>query len=420
MTTSTWTGSIATGRNLIRKWHVAVLAGSVLLIAALIYSRDSEKVEVRVISPTYQDIASTISTTGAVTPVNDFTARANFSGMVDKIYVHVGQQVHAGQMVILLKDQFADSRLVAARAALESSEVNEENVQMNGSQEDRIGLAADLVRAQNEQASAASAYSALQELAKRGSVSDAEVEAGRQRLETANSGLQALKDRTTKRYSAVDVQSWKDKVAADKASLAAEKVSYANAHIATPISGTVYVLPVSQYDFVNMGSELLHVADLTKTQVHAGFDELDIGKLQIGERVAITWDGKPGQTWDGLISQKPLALTHSGERNVGQCTIDIDNPKADLPIGTNVAVVVTDAKHSHALTVPRLALHTEGAAHFVYRVSGGKLARTPVDIGIFNPMLAEITKGLALQDVIAMNATDDHKLADDLRVTTTK
>ena len=399
---------------------MAVLTGASMLVAGIIYSRDSAKVEVRVISPTFQDIGSTISATGAVSPVNDFTARANFSGMVQKIYVHVGERVHAGQMVILMKDQFADSRLVSARAALESSEVNEENVQMNGSQEDRIGFAADLVRAQSEQASAASAYSTLQELAQRGSVSQAEVQAGRQRLEAADAGLRALNERATKRYSAVDIQSWKDKVAADKASLAAEKVSYANAHIATPISGTVYVLPVSQYDFVNMGSELLHVAELTKTQVHASFDELDIGKLQIGERVAVTWDGKPGQTWDGRISQKPLALTHSGDRNVGQCTIDIDNPKADLPIGTNVAAVVTDAKHSHALTVPRLALHTEGGAHFVYRVSEGKLVRTPVEIGIVNPMLAEITKGIGPQDVIAMNATDDHKLTDDLGVTTTK
>jgi HlyD family secretion protein len=420
MTTSTWTGSVAIRKSRIRKWHVTAIASVVLLIAGLIYSRDSKRVEVRVMSPTYQDIASTVSTTGAVAPVNDFTARANFSGMVDKIYVHLGQKVHAGQMVILMKDQFADSRLIAARAALESSEVNEENVKMNGSQEDRIGFAADLVRAQNEQAAAASAYSTLQELAKRGSVSEAEVEAGRQRLQAADAGVRALNDRTTKRYSDVDVKSWKDKVAADKATLAAEKVSYANAHIATPISGTVYVLPVSQYDFVNMGSELLHVADLTKTQVHAGFDELDIGKLQIGERVAITWDGKPGQTWDGRIAQKPLALTHSGDRNVGQCIIDIDNPKADLPIGTNVAVVVTDAKHSHVLTVPRLALHTDGAAHFVYRVWGGKLTRTPVDIGILNPMLAEITKGIEPGDVIAMNATDDHKLTDDLSVTTTK
>jgi hypothetical protein len=35
-------------------------------------------------------------------------------------------------------------------------------------------------------------------------------------------------------------------------------------------------------------------------------------------------------------------------------------------------------------------------------------------------MQAEISKGIEPQDVIAMNATDDHKLTDDLSVTTTK
>ncbi len=145
-----------------------------------------------------------------------------------------------------------------------------------------------------------------------------------------------------------------------------------------------------------------------------------MGNLQIGEPVTITWEGKPGQSWSGRVAEKPLAVMRSDASNVGQCTIDIDNPNGDLPVGTNVVVIVTVNKHEHALTVPREALHSEGNGRFVYRVSGDRLVKTPVDVGIVNPLRGEITKGLQPQDVIALNRTDAHALTDNLTVAVPK
>lgn len=64
------------------------------------YALDQREISVQVVSPQYADIASTVSSMGTVIPVHDFPARAQFSGMVEKIYVHVGQKVHAGQMLV--------------------------------------------------------------------------------------------------------------------------------------------------------------------------------------------------------------------------------------------------------------------------------------------------------------------------------
>jgi HlyD family secretion protein len=410
----------ATTTIVIRKWHVAALSLAILCVAAFVHDRFRKKVEVRVASPTYGDVERTVSTSGMVTPVNDYPARANFSGMVEKVYVQLGEQVHPGQLLVLMKDQYALSRVINARAELESAEVNNLNVEMNGSQEDRIGFAADMLRAQNEQASAANALSTMQQLEKRGSVSEAEVTAAHQRLQTANAALDALKAKTTQRYSPTDVASWKDKVQADRAALAAENISYANSRITSPIAGTVYTLPVMQYDFVPMGADLLHVADLKRTHIFADFDEADIGRLHVGQPVTITWDGRPGQSWSGRVVGVPLAVTHSGSLNVGRATINIDSPGRDLPIGTNAAVIVTVDRHSHVLTIPREALRTDGSEHFTYRVSGGVLIRTPVDVGIVNALQGEITRGLQPGDLVALHATEGQALTNHLQVTTVK
>jgi multidrug resistance efflux pump len=61
------------------------------------------------------------------------------------------------------------------------------------------------------------------------------------------------------------------------------------------------------YDFVPMGAELLHVADLKRMEIQAFFDEPDIGELAVGQPVRIVWDARPEDLWTGHIKRAPLA-----------------------------------------------------------------------------------------------------------------
>lgn len=379
------------------------------------YALEQREIAVQVVSPQYGDIASTVSSMGTVIPVHDFPARAQFSGMVEKIYVHVGEKVHAGQMLVEMKDQYALPRLRNAVADLKSAQLSLENVENNGSQEDRITFAADLKRAQMERDAAATSLATLKQLQQRGSVSDAEVLAGMQRLQSATTNLNALQQRMRRRYSPDDLASWKAKVSADAADVAAERVSWGNAHIVTPIAGTVYIIPVSPYDFVPAGSELLHVADLSKLEVRADFFEPDIGSLRVGEPVTIAWDGAPGRSWKAHVVSKPMAVDRNGALSTGRCLIALDSG-SDLPVNTSVTVVVAVQKHDHVLTIPREALHGAGGAQFVYRVADGRLNKTPVTVGLLNAMRAEITAGLQAKDVVVLHATENQALRNNARV----
>lgn len=399
-----------------RKWRVLLIACAALGVFAVGYSSEHSRVEVKVIVPQYEEIESTVSAQGTVIPANDFQARANFSGVVDEICVHLGEKVRPGQLLIRMKDQYAGSRVASARAALDASEVSRENVEKNGSVDDRIGFTADLAHAQGEQKAAASALVTLRQLEARGSASGAEVLAAEQRLKDANAAVQALEDRTTKRYSRGDVASWKTRVAADKAALDAEQVSYDNANVKSPISGTVYLIPVLRYDFVPMGAELLHVADLSRIYVRANFLEQDVGQLKSGQQVTITWDGNTSRIWRGHIVTNPLALTHVGDMNVGQTMIEVDDAREDLPVNTNVTAVVTVARHPHALTIPRQALRRDDSStQFVYRLKDGQLVKTQVHVGVVNAFRAEITSGIQVGDAIALYAVNHRPLSDHLQ-----
>lgn len=399
------------------RWWTLLVVCAGLVLLAVGYSNQHGRAEVRVISPVYREMDGTVAAQGTVLPVNDFQARANFSGVVDEIYVHLGEKVHAGQMLVVMRDQYAASRVATARATLQATEVSKENVESNGSQEDRIVFAADLVKAENEVKAAHNSLQTLKELESRGSASQAEVLAAEQRVKDADAGLRALEGRRSSRYSKTDIESWKRREAADKAALAAEEVSYNNANIRSPISGTVYVIPISHYDFVPMGAELLHVADMSKIYVRANFFEQDVAQLKSGQPVTITWDGNPNRQWHGHIVVNPLALTRTGDLNVGQTTVAIDDAHEDLPVNTNVTVTVLVAKHEHTLTVPRQALHRDDndPRQYVYCLRDGRLVRTPVELGLVTSVDAEIKSGIGAQDAIALSTVDHRPLVANMQ-----
>lgn len=402
---------------LITRRHLILGSSMVLLFGLAVFFYRQRAIEVQLASPAYEDIETTISANGNVAPTNGFAARATFSGIVDKIYVHLGQRVQAGQKLLQMRDQFAQSRVDHARAALLTAEMNAQNVRMNGSKEDQIAQASDLERAQNEQNAASKAFATVQQLRQVGSASDAEVAAANQRLNTANAAVQAATERSQSRYRPEDIRSTEEKVAAEKANLAGERVSYANANVTAPLEGTVYLLPVKRYDFVQMGAELVHVADLKKLSVRASFYEPDIRQLRTGEPVRITWGtGAPGRTWNGRLESKPMAVTGDGVLRTGICTVDITSDTDGLPVNTSVTVTAIVQKHSHVLTLPREAVRDEGSNHFVYRLAGGRLKKTTVQIGLVNAMKVEIVGGLSIDDRVAVHADGGESLRDDLRI----
>jgi HlyD family secretion protein len=390
----------------------AILAGAAVLIAVLYFSRKDESIQVLTAPATYQDVTLLVTTNGTVMPTNEFQARAFWPGIIQKVYVELGDKVKPGQMLVSMKDPFAISRVTAANAALAGARVGEENIEKGGSQEDLIGLQGDLAHARLSQTDAAKALASLQKLQQQGAASAAEVEAAQQKLQAANATLATLQAKSAGPYRPSDVHQARARVEDAQASLDAAKNQFNNANISSPMAGTVYSINVVAYDFVPVGADLIRVADLNNMQIRAYFDEPEIGKLAAGQPVKITWDGRPGRTWHGHIKQAPIAAMALGPRSVGECVIAVDDTKEDLLPNTNVIVTVTIQQHFHVLSIPRAALHTEGSANYVYGLTDGVLRRTSVDVGIVNLDRAEITRGLAENDVVAVNAVDGRDFRD--------
>jgi len=339
------------------------------------------------------------------------------AGQVREIYVEVGEKVKAGQLLLKMDDQYALASLAHAQSTLRDAELAVSDVDQGGSQEERTTNAADLSRARFQLQQDQVTLAARQKLQQQGAASAAEVAEAQHNVELDQNNLHSADQRGTQRYGQADRARAEAELADAKAAVAAAQSGYANADIRTPISGTVYYLPVSKYDYVSTDQpDLVYVADLKQLQITAYFDEPEIGSLAAGQAVRIVWDAKPGMTWHGHVTQAPTTIISYGVRNVGECYISVDDADGVLKPNSNVTVYVTTAQDIHVLNIPREALRYDGAQAYVYRVVGNKLVRTPVTTGIINSNSAEIASGLAEGDTVAGTPASTQELSDGLDV----
>jgi HlyD family secretion protein len=396
-----------------------VVLVAICLGGYILFRMGHGKVTVTVAEVERHEITSTVSTNGKVEPIEDFQAHAPFPGVVTHLYVHLNQHVSAGEELVQMDDADARRQLATAQANLLSAQASLKSMEAGGTQEELNTTSSDLSSARLQEQNAAQSLSALEKLQAKGAASASEVAAAKQRLADDQLKVEQLQTRKSDRYSGTDLSTQRAQVSQAQAAVVAAQIALTNIDQRAPFAGTVYAVPVSQYDFVQAGESLLDVADLTRLQVRAYFDEPEIGKLAVGQPVKIVWDAKPGRSWHGHILEAPTTIISYGTRNVGECLISVDDAKGDLLPNTNVTVTVTTLNRSDVLSLPREALHTDGTNNYVFRVVNDKLVKTPIQVGSAVTLTRfEVAGGLKQGDLVALGALNEAELTNGLAVKT--
>ena len=393
--------------------------GTAVLLVIVFYAvrmATRTSIPIRAATAERGDLRSTISNNGRVEPQVNFEAHAPFPGLIKAIYVHEGEKVSKGKLLLKMDDANARAQLATALAALRGAQASYDAITKGGTQEERLSLGGEMATAEINRDQAQHDLAALEKLQMTGAASAGEVAAARGRLNSANSSLQVLQQRKISRYDPADMAHAKAALNDAEAGYAAALQVVSEANVRAPFAGTVYSLPVSATEYVQQGDKLLQMADLSKLQVRAYFDEPEIGNLKVGLPITIRWDAQPDRVWHGHISRVPSTIITYGTRNVGEVLVAIDDSDGVLLPDTNVTVTVLYANEQNVLSVPREALHSEQDQSYVYRVENGTLHRTAVKRGDINLTQVQILSGLKEGDVVALGSTNGQQVGDGVAV----
>jgi HlyD family secretion protein len=398
-----------------RPWITTLIIVLVaFLVAGAYFELRPRRIRISVVKPLRQDVSSSITTNGKVEPVHGFEAHAPLPVTVQKVLVKEGDQVKAGQLLLVLDDSRARSDLAAAEARLKAAQSGYSSLLAGGSQQQVLSRQTDLQKATTDRDSAQRQLSALERLQQRGAASPDEVAAARDRLARAQADIAQAQPAV--RYSPQEQARAQSEIAEAKAAISFAEEVVRNSNIRAPFNGTVYFLPAHAGAFVAAGELLVQEADLSQLQVRAFVDEPEIGHLALGQAVKITWDALPGHTWQGTVTSLPSTVINRGSRVVGEILCKFDNTERLLLPNVNVTTTIVADSRQNALTIPREAVREDSGHNYVYVLQDNHLRRRDVQVGIINLTRIEILSGISETDIIGVQSFSPSPMSDGVEV----
>jgi RND family efflux transporter MFP subunit len=184
-------------------------------------------------------------------------------------------------------------------------------------------------------------------------------------------------------------------VLAAEAQLVQARKSLEDTQVHAPIAGSVSERALQRGDKASVDSRLFTIVDLSRRGREAPVPAAEVPNIAVGQQVRFRVEGFGEKEFAGSIVRINPA-TQPGTRSI-LIYVEIPNPEQALKAGMFAKGSLTLATQRAEVLVPLTALRTEAAATFVYVVSGDRIARQDVTVGLVNEAegRAEIVKGLA-------------------------
>lgn len=182
-------------------------------------------------------------------------------------------------------------------------------------------------------------------------------------------------------------------------------------NITSPIAGTVIEKNFKAGDKVDGAASgtLAVIYDLSYLKLEVAVDELDIGKVEVGQQVEITADALEGQTFTGVVDTISISGNTVNGATSYPVTIILED-YGDLRPGMNVSAKIIGDEIPNALCIPVDAVGRgnvvtvpgEGAMNADNTAVADitKLETREVTLGRNDDMYIEVTSGLEEGDIV--------------------
>jgi len=302
------------------KKKIGIVVISVVILGGLIfgynlYAKGKE------VEPTVQmtakvskmDLVVKVSGTGTVSPVNQATIKSSDSGKIKSITFKEGQKVKKGDVLVTFVQEDM------------SSQVRKSELQIQQKQMDYDALKQKYMQASEEERE----------------TMNTQIEQKKLDIELAQLDL---KDLQVKQKETADVVS--------------------------PIDGTIVTSDIHVSDQVSPNTVLAEITDYDHLESVVQIDELDIGKVKVGQAVEMTLDAISDQVVHGKVT----SVSQEGTAQNGVANFDVsivlDKSEA-IKVGMSLQADIIVEKKEGTLVVPIEAVHQFGGKSYVQLASSG-------------------------------------------------
>jgi len=410
----------------VKKKSIIVIMLALLALAAIVVvlnftlrgNRFDTALPIRGHTVTRGRLEDRVSGNGTFAPRSAVTVVAQVSGEVASVAVREGDTVRAGQLLLSLRDDDYVLTAQKLRAALESA---------------RRGVRQSLLTLRSQYLAAVRSLEDAERTLKRNetlfaarSIAEDVLDRSRDAAESARAGAKSAKEQLNLRCGLDEtaeppldstgddriVESSPEVVQA-RLSLRSAEDSIRRCRIVSPQAGTVTMVRPAVGDIVSPSLGVARVESLDDMLAEIQIDEVDIGKIRVGQTAELTSDSLIGHTLQGTVESISPTVTAVGSTRVGSVELRIETEEG-LPIrsGASCTARISTSVKEGVLLIPLSGFVSEDSVSYVFLLSSTgerssrgdevyRLSRHEVTTGSSDVTSVEIVSGLTDGDVIA-------------------
>ena len=355
------------------KWWIWALALGAAALAAVKLGADPRP-EVEAAYPQRASIEQEATAYGFIRPVSEVKISPDVSGEIVAVYFEEGDSVHAGDLLLKIKQESCLNTIARCEAALGSA------------RQSLLVQQAETSLKKLEYQRALALYD-----------SDASCLA---QLETARYAYESSEARSGE---------CQFQIAAAKASLDAARSELARTLVYSPMDGIVTSLRVKTGERVvgtgtMAGTEVVTIADLEHMELVVELGQNDVCGVKEGDLAKIRPDAAPETLLEGRVSKIAVCAQGGGtiQNSDFEVRISIDNQdNIRLLPGMSASVSICTGSKNDILTVPLQAVIVRDGQEKVWTIGGdGRVGTAAISCGIRDFNRAEVTSGLEEGDLI--------------------
>jgi membrane fusion protein (multidrug efflux system) len=175
----------------------------------------------------------------------------------------------------------------------------------------------------------------------------------------------------------------------------------ADATIKAPISGIVSRRLFEKGEFVNMGSPLVTMVDISRFKIKLNVSETNVYQLKTGDKALVTTDVYPGVKLDGKVSY--ISPKGDDTHNYAVEVEMANSTEYPLKSGTFAYVQIELPIIAEALYIPRQSLLGSVNDAKVYVAENGKAKLRTITVREGNDQYLQVISGLKENDQVVVN-----------------
>ena len=374
-----------------------------IILAGFYFLFRVKPVDVTVFRVKKGEVESTVTatTTGTVQARALSKISSQYTGRIKRILKRDGERVKKGETLLEIENNDANAQLRLAEANLRGTKT--ELSQLLLSRDMVVSQASStLNQTRAKLDNAAANLDRANSLYTKGMISKQEMDSAKSTFDVAQADYESARANELQgKMKDEEIKTARARVEQMESNLQLAGVQLGRTYITAPYSGIITELFVEEGELLSIGTPVLEMADESTMEVDAVIDEVDVGKLRIGQDVKLTFDAfKEKQSLGKILEISPYITTTKEQNRTVNIKVGITTGQDGILVGMSTDVEVITGRAKDVLYLPTNAIIEKADGQFVFVAEKGVAREKRIKTGLSNWDTSEVIEGLREGDEV--------------------